>query len=91
MTNNDKHFEDLMDFPAEMTFRVVGDATALFRAASESAVFETLGRAASPVAVQPSKGGKYWVVRLTVTVDNADEIRALYQALNGVDGARMVM
>lgn len=91
MATDEKHFEDLMEFPAQLTFRAVSSASAGVQAASEAALLAVLGRPADHVEIKESTGGKYWVIRLSATVENADEIRAAYQALHDVDGVRMVM
>ena len=84
-------FEDLLQFPCEFTFRAVGDTGPTVEAAARAAVAVTLGRPVGRVEQQPSRKGNYLVLRLTAVVLSADEIRAVYAALDGVDGIRMVM
>lgn len=86
-----KRFEELLSFPTAFTFRAVGTADAAVQAACQDALAATLGRAAEQVAIQPSRAGSYWVIRLTATVHSGDEIRAVYAALDAVPQIRMVL
>lgn len=88
---NEKRFEELLDFPCTFVFRVVAHTGERTRTACEAVLQTLLARPAEGVEVKPSSKGNYQVIRLGVTVISADEIRALYTALNDVDGVRMVL
>ena len=90
-TGSDKRFEDLLEFPTDFTFRAVCEAEPNILADCRAAVAEILSRPVSKTATQPSRKGNYVVVRLTATVLDADEIRAVYAGLDAVDGVRMVL
>ena len=92
MTNkNEKRFEELLEFPCLFVFRVVAHTGEQTRLACEAVLQDLLSRPAEGVEIKPSSKGNYQVIRLGVTVISADEIRALYTALNDVDGVRMVL
>ena len=88
---NQKRFEDLLEFPCLFVFRVVAASGEQTRKGCEQTLKAVLSRPAEAVEVKPSSKGTYQVIRLGVTVISADEIRALYDALNAVDGVRMVL
>lgn len=88
---NEKRFEELLEFPCLFVFRVVAHNGQQTRLACEAVLRDMLSRPAEGVEVKPSSKGNYQVIRLGVTVISADEIRALYTALNEVDGVRMVL
>jgi putative lipoic acid-binding regulatory protein len=86
-----KRFEDLLSFPCLFVFRVVAHTGEGTRHACEGVLRTVLSRPAEAVEVKPSSKGNYQVIRLGVTVISADEIRTLYDALNDVEGVRMVL
>lgn len=83
--------EELVDFPAQFTFRALGAAEDDFSARCAAAVTRALGRMAETVTSQPSAGGRYLAVRVAVTVLTPAEIYAVYAALREVQGVRMVL
>lgn len=84
-------FEELLEFPADYTFRVVGEDGPHYSRTVTDCVERVVGRACRVVSQQPSKTGKWLVVRVATTVHSADEIRAVYGALDGVPSVRMVL
>ena len=91
MEKNQKRFEELLDFPCLFIFRVLAHTGEQTRIACEDVLQKVLSRPAEGVEVKPSSKGNYQVIRLGVTVISADEIRTLYDALNAVEGVRMVL
>ncbi|MFT5686031.1 MAG: putative lipoic acid-binding regulatory protein [Myxococcota bacterium] len=89
--NNEKRFEELLTFPCLFVFRVIAHTGEETRLACEETLRTVLSRPAEGVEVKPSTKGNYQVIRLGVTVISADEIRSLYDALNAVEGVRMVL
>jgi len=78
-------------FPYAFTFRLVADSAVDLEETSARRVREVLGRDIDGRQVQPSANGRYSVVRIQVRVENADEIRAVYAALSGLPGLRMLL
>ncbi len=89
--SNEKRFEELLTFPCLFVFRVVAHTGEETKRACEAALLAVLSRPAEGVEVKPSSKGNYQAIRIGVTVISADEIRALYAALNAVEGVRMVL
>lgn len=83
--------EDLMDFPAELVLRVVGEASESLADRCAQTLVDALGRAPLGVSVQPSSQGNYLSVRLRVQVETADEVRGASAALRDVPGVRLVL
>jgi len=83
--------EDLMEFPAELVLRVLGETSDSLADRCTATLGETMGRAPLDVSVQPSSKGNYLSVRLRVRVDTADEVREASAALRGVTGVRLVL
>jgi putative lipoic acid-binding regulatory protein len=77
----DKKLEELLDFPAVFTFRVMAHASPALRALCQDTVERTLGHPAQQVTEHPSASGKFSSIRVTTVVVSADEIRAAYAAL----------
>ena len=83
--------DQLLDFPARFTFRVVAEDQAELCAACQRLVEAALGRPVERVAERPSKSGRYRTVRLTATVHEGAEVERAYQALNGLAGVKMLL
>lgn len=83
--------EDLMEFPAELVLRVVGDRSEDLIVRCTDVVTGSLGRAPLHVDVQPSSQGNFQSVRLRVRVECADEVRTTSNALRAVTGVRLVL
>jgi len=82
--------EDLMEFPAELVLRVMGERSDDLIERCTDVVTGSLGRAPIHVDVQPSSRGNFQSVRLRVRVESADEVRATSRALKAVPGVRLV-
>jgi len=83
--------EELVDFPAPFTFRIVAKHSSSLRDRCQQLVEQTLGRPAEDVREQPSKKGAFVSIRVAVTVENAEEIRSVYQALQSVEGLQLLL
>ena len=83
--------EDLVDFPSVFTFRIVARSSESLRMTCRDLVEGTLGREARDVQEQPSKNGSFTSVRVAATVETADEIRSVYQALQQVEGLQLLL
>lgn len=83
--------EDLVDFPSTFTFRIVARHSPGLRARCTELVEGALGREAQDVREQPSKNGAFASVRVAATVENADEIRSVYQALGSIEGLQLLL
>jgi len=84
-------FDELLEFPAELVLRAVGDASDDLTARCASAVAALNPSGLMAVDEVPSRRGRFSSVRLKVQVDSADQLRSLYAALKAVDGIRMVL
>ena len=77
----------LMTFPATITLRAMGHALPGFPEkvlAALQVLLPELTEAA--VNVQPSQGGNYLSVNVTVTVHSQAQLEALYKELRGLEG-----
>lgn len=83
--------EDLMEFPAELVLRVMGERSEALVTRCTEVVTEVLGRGPDGVVVQPSSKGNFQSVRLRVRVETADEVREASAALKAVEGVRLVL
>lgn len=83
-------FDELVDFPCDFTFKVMGIATETL----PDQVVEVLQQHApgdySP-KVKPSSKGNYHSVSVSVTVRSQQHIEVLYQALSDIDDVRYVL
>ncbi len=87
----DPTFEDLLEFPARMTLRVMGVASPDLRERCLQRAERVSGRAVEAVESKASSKGNYVVHRLTLTSDSADQLRAVYEGLRSLDGVRLVL
>ena len=91
MTTKQPELEELVDFPTTFTFRLVADSHPEMERRCAAAVTNTLDRPILGTNTKPSKNGKFTSVRIMATVVDADEIRACYAALHGLDGVKMML
>lgn len=84
-------FEELLEFPNAFTFRVVCAALPRAKAMTIDCLEGLTGRVATLRSTQPSRTGKWTVLRVQVEVSSADQIRQAYTLLNDLDGVRMVL
>jgi putative lipoic acid-binding regulatory protein len=86
-----QRYEDVLDFPCDFTFRIVANADESVRTACEVVIISILSQAPLGVAVKPSSKGTYAVYRISTRVTNADQIRAIYDALADIEGVRTLL
>ena len=84
--------EDLIEFPTSFSFKVIGHHTREFSrhavAATRSVVIDDRG---VRHRTRLSRNGTYLSVTVTATVESADELHRVYEALRSVDGAITVL
>ncbi len=83
--------EELLEFPATFTFRVVADHDDGLEDDVRGRVESTLKRPALTVSTKASSHGAFTSIRVTAVVTTADEIRCVYAELQGVAGIRMLL
>lgn len=83
-------FEELMDFPAEVRLRAVGDAGEDLSARCAAAVISVRPDGLLHLDEVASKQGRFVSVRVTVAAASADQLRAYYAALHAVEQVRIV-
>jgi putative lipoic acid-binding regulatory protein len=91
MTEDTPKLEELVEFPADFTFRVVAADAHGLAERLRALVAGVVGREPHGVSEQPSRKGNWRSVRITARVESADEIRAAYAALKEVPGVRMLL
>jgi len=85
------NLDQLIEFPTSFTFRAVAATLPGLPQACAAAVEQALGRPVAEVTEQPSSKGKWTSVRITIEVQNADEVLSGYTALKAVDGVKMTL
>ncbi len=86
-----RRLEELLDYPCDFTFRIVARQSSDLCETCRDLVEGTLGRRADKVIEQPSKNGAYASIRVSITVETADEIRSVYQALRSIEGLQLLL
>lgn len=88
---DDTKFDDLVDFPATFTFRVIADAAPDLAETCQRLVETSLSRPVILVEEKPSKNGRFRSVRVSATVVDGEEIRSTYRALGSVEGLKLLL
>jgi putative lipoic acid-binding regulatory protein len=84
--------EELIEFPTAFAFKAIGRHTFLFsQEAFEAAKSALPEDRRVQLSTRLSRDGTYVSVTLTATVESADELRAVYAALWGVEGVITVL
>jgi putative lipoic acid-binding regulatory protein len=91
LTQQPSALDDLVAFPALMVFRAVGPDGDVFPALCLAAVEQALGRSPTSHELMRSKQGRWMSVRVAATVTCADDVRAVFAALQAIDGVRVVL
>lgn len=88
-----KPLDELMDFPAPYTFKVMGPAGQAFIDALVADVAGAMGCDAADVDVKSraSAKGKWQSVSLTVTAQTADQVYAVYAAMKARDDVKYML
>jgi putative lipoic acid-binding regulatory protein len=79
-----ERFEELIDFPTEHTFKVIGKGQEIARAVS--LLLEAEGYGCAALVERPSAKGTYLAVSFTLRVSSAQELDRIYLALEGLSG-----
>lgn len=88
--NQDKKLKDLLEFPCDFTFKVVGAA----RAGLVDDVVQTVQNVVKGdyrPTEQASSKGTYNSVSITLRAEKIEQIETLYTELAKVEGVRMVL
>lgn len=84
--------DELVSFPCEYTFKVVGAAENDFAQAATTAIAQVLGREVTePLTKRMSAGGKYESLTFHVLVTSGEEVYAAYAALSALPAVRFVL
>lgn len=84
--------ESTHPFPGTYTIKAIGEAGDDFERRVVDAVTEHLPAASDlEHSVRATRGGRHLAVTLNVTVQNAEQVRAIYAALHAVDGLTLLL
>ena len=83
--------EELVDFPAPFTFRILAANLPGLAKRCAMRVEEAIGREVEDLEEHPSSKGNWRSVRVKVTAESADEIRDAYQSLQNEPGVMMLL
>ena len=83
--------EELLDYPALFTFRVVASVRDDLEDEVRGIVLRILDRPVTKVSRRPSSKGAFLSVRVSVMVTCAAEIRSVYAALHEIEGLKMLL
>ncbi|OIQ46637.1 MAG: hypothetical protein BM565_10725 [Gammaproteobacteria bacterium MedPE] len=88
----DTKFDEILDFPCEFGFRIMGDATDELPVKVEVVLEELTPKAYKRLpGVRTSSSGKYHSISYSLTVTSKDHIESLYKALSSIDIVRYVL
>lgn len=88
----DTKFDELLDFPCEFGFRIMGDATDQLPVSVEVVLDELVPNAYKRLpGVRTSSSGKYHSISYSLTVTSKEHIESLYKALSNIDIVRYVL
>ncbi|EHK90934.1 DUF493 family protein YbeD [Aggregatibacter actinomycetemcomitans] len=82
--------KDLLEFPCDFTFKVVGAARPDLVYDVVQVVHKTIKGDYNP-SMKESGKGTYHSVSITVRAENIEQIETLYKELAAIDGVRMVL
>ena len=83
--------EDLLDFPCHYQFKAMGLAGDRFRQAIVTAVGQHVAVAEDAIECRLSGKGKYQSVSVDVTLQNYQQLIAIYAAMREVDDLKMLL
>ncbi|WP_022852128.1 HP0495 family protein [Limisalsivibrio acetivorans] len=78
-------FKENIDYPAEYSYKMVGDDTKKFRD-SVKAVF--MMKKVKDMSERPSSKGNYVSITVTVEVGSYEELRSFYEMISRIEGLR---
>lgn len=84
--------ESTHSFPGTYTIKAIGSAEGDFADRVVRAVSEHLPASSDlEYSVRGTKGGRHIAVTLHLTVQNAEQVRSIYAALQGVSGLTLLL
>ncbi|MCH8492251.1 DUF493 family protein YbeD [Aliidiomarina sp.] len=83
-------FDELLDFPCDFTFRVMGVASNSLADEIIAVVQQHAPGDYSP-EVRPSSKGNYHSVSVSVVVTSKQHVETLYRSLSAIDDVRYVL
>ncbi len=86
----DKKLKDLLEFPCDFTFKIVGVARSDLVNDVEKVMMKYAKVIDTP-KIQPSSKGNYEAISLSMRAENIEQIETLYKVLAEIDGVRMVL
>ena len=87
---HDKKLKDLLEFPCDFTFKVVGAARPDLVDDVVQTVHKTIKGDYTPTTKESGKG-TYHSVSINVRAENIEQIETLYKELAEIKGVRMVL
>jgi putative lipoic acid-binding regulatory protein len=76
--------KDLLEFPLDHTFKIIGEDTPLFRSGVEE-VFAGYGKSA---LVETLRKGKYVSFSVTLYIKDYEDMERIYAAISKIDGLK---
>ncbi|RUO21197.1 hypothetical protein CWE08_06315 [Aliidiomarina iranensis] len=83
-------FDELLDFPCDFTFRVMGVASENLPDEIISVVQKYAPGDYSP-EIKPSSKGNYWSISVSVVVTSKHHVETLYRSLSDIEEVRYVL
>lgn len=83
-------FDELLDFPCDFTFRVMGVASETLPDEIISVVQKHAPGDYSP-DIKPSSKGNYWSISVCVVVTSKHHVETLYRSLSDIEQVRYVL
>ncbi|GHB61629.1 UPF0250 protein [Psychrosphaera saromensis] len=90
MTVKNTHFDELLDFPCQQTFKVMGLAQDDLPAKIIT-VLQTISPNDYSPTIKPSSKGTYHAVSIRVTVSSKEQMEQIYNELSAIDIVRYVL
>ncbi|MCH8502630.1 MAG: DUF493 family protein YbeD [Aliidiomarina sp.] len=83
-------FDELLDFPCDFTFKIMGVATDSLADEVIAVIQEHAPGDYSP-EIRPSSKGNYYSVSVSVVVTSKIHVETLYRSLSDIDDVRYVL
>lgn len=83
--------EDLLDFPCQYQFKVVGVAGNVFEDSVVAAISQHVTVITDSVLTRPSGKGNYQSVSVLVTLSSYEQLTSIYTELRPIDGLKMLL
>lgn len=90
LNNEEKTLKDLLTFPCDFTFKVVGKSRPDL-ANDVQKEMEKQAQVIDKPVTRASGKGHYIAVSLTIRAENIEQVEKLYANLAKIDGVRMVL